>query len=344
MPASKTALQLLNAVRQNTTTVNSGIVTDAEVYARIDEGVVSLQDEIISVYEHFFVQPFAFTIGSGNTVTLPLDFYKDNGLDYNPGPQALTVHRLESFLARNNRSRRGYMITGQTLTIYPAPNAAGSYLLYYTPNASVFDPDFAVRVTIAAPLPSYAQSGTGPSKTLTASSNGALPALDGVSMALADLVLVTGAAPAIEWGIYTIASLGSAGSKWVMVRATNYDESLPTEIRLGAVIRATEGTVNINVPYALSTFAGSVDVSTQTYSVATLPQAIAPFYEYIELYATLAVFAKRQMDPSDFPTRFAMAKARVQKMAANRTEEPGQVPLTRGFSGSTGWWNEDLPT
>lgn len=219
-----TLLQLRTAVRQMTGTVNSQVVTDPEVNQRIEESTCALYDEVIGIYEHYFVTPSPFTITSGNTAALPADFYKDNGLDFNPGPNALTVHRLGAFLDRNRRDARGYGITGQTLAVYPAQSAAGSYQLYYTPLCTAFAPGF-------------------------------------------------------------------------------------------------------------------VDAT-------PIPTALAPWYEYVQLRATLAVFNKRQMDPGQYANAFAVEQSRVRKMVANRTEEPGQVPLTRGTRGVYGgsFWNDDYPT
>lgn len=207
-----------------TATTNSLVVTDAEVNQRIEEATCALYDEVIGIYEHYFVTAFPFTISTGNTAALPADFYKDNGVDFSPGTNALTVHRLGAFLDRNRRDVRGYGITGQTLAIYPAQSAAGSYQLYYTPLCTAFAPGF-------------------------------------------------------------------------------------------------------------------VDAT-------PIPTALAPWYEYVQLRAALAVFAKRQMPSGEFAGAYANEQARVRKMVANRTEEPGQVPLTRGARGSFGgsWWNDDYPS
>jgi hypothetical protein len=221
----------------------------------------------------------------------------------------------------------------------------GNYTFYFTPQVHVFDPDFTVRVAGGNTIGAFVAAGAGVGKTLTASANGVLAAQDGVTLLQNDRILLlntNGATPNSDLGIYTVTSVGSVGTKWVLTRTTDYDAASSTEVRTGAIIKATEGTSNINIPWVLGAFTGPVDTGAQGYSVATLPPALLPWYEYIQLRAALQVFAKRQMDPGDYMAQFARQEARVRKMAANRTEEPGQVPLTRGAR--TPFWDEDLPT
>ena len=51
--------------------------------------------------------------------------------------------------------------------------------------------------------------------------------------------------------------------------------------------------------------------------------------------------SRKRLQPR-FAARYAREELSVRKMVANRTEEPGQVPLTRGAR--TPYWDEDLPT
>lgn len=103
-----------------------------------------------------------------------------------------------------------------------------------------------VRVTTVAALPSYNASGSGVGKTLTASANGSIntTGIDGVTtLALNDRVLVqsenSGGAH-VDHGIYTITDLGSAGTPWVLTRATDADED--SEVLDGQFVIVGEGT------------------------------------------------------------------------------------------------------
>lgn len=347
-----TLLQMRTAVRQLTGTVNSQIVTDAELNLRIAESACALYDEVIGIYEHYFVSAFPFTITTlANTVALPANFYKDNGVDFNPGPNAITVHKLGALLDRNRRDRAAYGVVDQNLVIYPPQSAmAGNYQLYYTPQCNAYLQDFTVRLVSVGALPSVSHTGgPGPGASMTATSNGAL-SIDGTAVAIGDRILLTDVAfggPSAFLGIYTVTNPGSVSTLFTLVRATDFDQANVAEMRVGANILATAGATASNSLWTLATFAGTIDVSTQSYAANALdnlqlPIALAPWYEYVQLKAALSVFAKRQMDPGDYMAQFARQEARVRKMAANRTEEPGQVPLTRGAR--TPFWDEDLPT
>lgn len=76
---------------------------------------------------------------------------------------------------------------------------------------------------------------------LTANANGALATIDGVAPAVGDRVLVAAEAPDWHNGIYTVTSLGSAGTKWTMTRATDDDEA--ADMVAGASCYVTSGTL-----------------------------------------------------------------------------------------------------
>ena len=88
---------------------------------------------------------------------------------------------------------------------------------------------------LALPANTYAAG------ALTASANGAIPAQDGIAPAVGDRLLVVG--EAVDWhnGIYTVTSLGSAGSPWVLTRATDCDET--ADMVAGASVFVVSGTL-----------------------------------------------------------------------------------------------------
>ena len=136
--------------------------------------------------------------------------------------------------------------------------------------------NFTVRATTTGAIPACDGGGpNGPGHTITGHVNGALPPQDGVTLALNDRVLV----PVIDepandldpqdFGIYTVTNLGSPSTKWVLTRATDYDTASPTEVRVGAIIMATEGIANGGVPYVLSSFSGVMEGGVNVYALAT---------------------------------------------------------------------------
>ena len=130
---------------------------------------------------------------------------------------------------------------------------------------SVFNLDlaFVVRL-VATTLPAFTPSGgPGPGRTLTANANGAL-SVDSVAVAAGDRILY--AAASASAGIYTVSQAGTAGTPFILVRATDFDAASPTEVQVGAFVVPTAGTLLANDPFILRTFAGVVDTSVQTWT------------------------------------------------------------------------------
>lgn len=88
------------------------------------------------------------------------------------------------------------------------------------------------------------------SGTLLADANGALNPVDGVTLAVGDRFFYKDHGTATRRGIYVITSIGGAGSKWSMVRASDFDES--ADLSSGALIVVSEGTVNADQIWMLS--------------------------------------------------------------------------------------------
>jgi hypothetical protein len=77
----------------------------------------------------------------------------------------------------------------------------------------------AVRVATTASL-----AGTRATNVITASANGALAAVDGITLAVNDRILLKnqgGGASSVDNGIYTVTSLGSSTTKWTLTRAAD---------------------------------------------------------------------------------------------------------------------------
>lgn len=87
--------------------------------------------------------------------------------------------------------------------------------------------------------------GTGIGALLTDSTAGTVLVIDGHTVSLSDRILVTGftAGAAIENGIYTAQTLGVAGTtKWVLIRETDYNDSVINQVTPGNFVFVTEGT------------------------------------------------------------------------------------------------------
>jgi hypothetical protein len=113
--------------------------------------------------------------------------------------------------------------------------------------ATGLDVKASVRVATAAALAANTRTGN----VLTASANGALASIDGVSLSVADRLLVKDEATGANNGLYVVTSLGSGGTPWVLTRSTDADAS--AEVTSGLFTFATEGTANGDKGWVLTT-------------------------------------------------------------------------------------------
>lgn len=85
--------------------------------------------------------------------------------------------------------------------------------------------------------------GTGIGATFTATANGAI-SLDGISPALNDRVLLKDQTTQLQNGIYTVTTLGTAGTPFVLTRATDSDNSVKGAVVAGDFVYVSGGTAN----------------------------------------------------------------------------------------------------
>lgn len=114
-------------------------------------------------------------------------------------------------------------------------------------------------------------AGTGPSKTITKTTFGAL-SIDGVTLAVGDRVLFAGGTSASQhYGIYTVTNTGSAGTSWILTRSSDANDDPATgEVTVGIYTFITEGTTHASQGWSLVTYtAGGLDVGAQTWSQTT---------------------------------------------------------------------------
>lgn len=110
-----------------------------------------------------------------------------------------------------------------------------------------------VRVATTANLTAtYANGAGGVGATLTNSSTLAALQIDGVSLSVADRVLVKNQTSGLQNGVYTVTTVGSGAVAWVLTRATDFDTWAAGEIALGALFLVSSGTVNANTYYYCS--------------------------------------------------------------------------------------------
>jgi len=105
------------------------------------------------------------------------------------------------------------------------------------------DPKDTVRIaTTAALTATYSNGSSGVGATLTNSGTQAAFTVDSIVGVLNDRVLVKDQASALQNGIYTITTVGSSSTNWVLTRASDSDTS--AELSSGAFTFVEEGTTN----------------------------------------------------------------------------------------------------
>lgn len=122
------------------------------------------------------------------------------------------------------------------------------------------DPKDSVRIaTTAALTATYSNGSSGVGATLTNSGTQAAFTVDSIVGVLGDRVLVKDQASALQNGIYTITTVGTVSTNWVLTRAIDADQN--AEVTPGAFTFVEEGTVNGNNGY-VCTNTGSITIGT----------------------------------------------------------------------------------
>jgi hypothetical protein len=117
-----------------------------------------------------------------------------------------------------------------------------------------------VRVTTTANLTATA-SGTGAGKTLTNSGTQAALTIDSIVLVVGNRVLVKDQTTQADNGIYTVTTVGSASTNWVLTRAIDADNSPTGEVTPGMFTFVEEGTIGQDNGYVLTTD-GTVTIDT----------------------------------------------------------------------------------
>jgi hypothetical protein len=117
---------------------------------------------------------------------------------------------------------------------------------------SGLDPKASVQLATTAALAAnaYSNGASGVGATLTASGNGVMAAIDGVTPTAGMRVLVKNEATTARNGIYTVTSVGSVGTPYVLTRATDAD--VAAEVTGGMFTFVEQGTTNGSTGWALT--------------------------------------------------------------------------------------------
>ncbi len=122
------------------------------------------------------------------------------------------------------------------------------------------DPKDSVRVaTISALTVTYSNGSSGVGATLTNAGTQAAITIDSIVLSAGDRVLVKDQASALQNGIYTVTTVGTASTNWVLTRSIDADQN--PEVTPGAFTFVEEGTVNANNGF-VCTATGTITIGT----------------------------------------------------------------------------------
>jgi hypothetical protein len=111
-----------------------------------------------------------------------------------------------------------------------------------------------LATTTALPANTYNNGTSGVGATLTATANGAL-SVDSTLTVAANRILVKNEAAQANNGVYTVTQVGSAGTPYILTRATDFDTAGTgvDQIDEGDFFLVTSGTVNLNTAWVQQT-------------------------------------------------------------------------------------------
>lgn len=109
---------------------------------------------------------------------------------------------------------------------------------------------FRAGTTATLPANTYANGTAGIGATLTGNAVGALAAVDGVTLALNESLLVKNEAAGANNGLYTLTQVGSAGTPYILTRRNDADTSAEL---VNAAAYVSEGTVNADTQWVCTT-------------------------------------------------------------------------------------------
>jgi hypothetical protein len=140
-----------------------------------------------------------------------------------------------------------------------APSSTNAFVTDADPrNYSIHPP---VRAATAAALPAYTRT----TNVITASANGALAAVDGVTLVVNDRLLLKNGAAGADNGIYTVTTVGDGSNPYVLTRASDMNAS--ADVLPSCLVMVQEGTTQADTCWQLTTNAAiTLNTTALTYA------------------------------------------------------------------------------
>lgn len=116
-----------------------------------------------------------------------------------------------------------------------------------------------VVTTVSLPAYTYANGSSGVGATITATSNGAIPAIDGVTLNVGDAILVHNGAALSDNGVYTVTALGDGSNPFILTRHALADSAAELA---GMHVRTRLGLTHRGDVYTMALGQSSITVGT----------------------------------------------------------------------------------
>ena len=142
-----TLAQLITRSRRRADQENSTFCTDAEITDYINDAVAELHEMMVNEFELYYVESTSLTLPGANPSTLPADFWKALGCDFEYGGVKRRIRRY-MFQERNVYEspllKQGYMantffiIQGNQIRFIPESPPSGTVTFWYVPEPQQF--------------------------------------------------------------------------------------------------------------------------------------------------------------------------------------------------------------
>lgn len=109
----------------------------------------------------------------------------------------------------------------------------------------------------------YANGSSGVGATLTNAGVQAAISLDGISPTVGQRVLIKDQSSGLQNGVYTVTTVGTGATNWVLTRATDFDQA--AEMTAGTLIEVVGGSVNAGTVWELTTTVATVGTNSVSF-------------------------------------------------------------------------------
>jgi hypothetical protein len=149
MPTNdKVFSSLMTQVRQRADMEGSTFVSDTEIRVWMNAALAELHDIMVLAFEDYYVNSTTYALPGTNPGTLPSDFYKSIGVDFDAGGVTHTVmpysfperniYKSNAGVVNGNAEALRYQIRDDKIHFIPESPPSGTVTLHYVPECQQF--------------------------------------------------------------------------------------------------------------------------------------------------------------------------------------------------------------